>query len=239
MQKKKDISDWQTSLDENKKHYLFLVRNSLSLIPFIRMIQLTIRKNFAFLDNYMPPKTRTNMNFPLFFMEMQREWNEYFILLPNRISVPPSSNSKADTLQDMFLFNDEQYFFNRQGQFLILCDYVDYDYVFLLLCDKDGSISDIMNPLRANRELLIQDISPLMKNLSKRRTGNLSKESDKELVFNFFGDVEVMIDDFRTSHLKCCLAPNQSIKAANIKNPDILNQRFITADLLRKEDDCL
>lgn len=235
MQKKKIIPDWQISLGESKKYHIFLVRNPLPLIPFIRKIQSILHKNLAFLGNYVPPETHADMSFLLFFAKILQEWDEYFILLPNRISVPPTQNSKT-LIQGGFLFNDEQYLFNRQGQFLMACNYVDYDYVFLVLRDNDHPVGDIVGLLHADPTLDIQDISHLAHNGKKIRSGNLSKATDEDLLFNFFGNIEVMISDFRTNHLKCYLAPNQSIKSANIENPDIINQRFITAGLWRKED---
>lgn len=236
MLKNRDTPDWQASLGGSKRHYIFLVRNTLSLIPFIRKIQLIIRKNLAFLDYYIPDKSRPDMRFLLFFTKIQRGWDEYFILLPNRITVPPIPESKADARQGLFLFDDELYLFNRQGQFLIACDPVDCDYIFLLLCDKDSPVDDIMTPLLENRDLHIQDISPLMEKPSRKSTGNLSKESDKDLLFNFFGNIEVMINDFRTDHLKCRLAPRQTVKSLSIKYQDIHNQRFITSNLWQEED---
>lgn len=221
MKQTRRISNLPATLGGDRGHYLFLAASHLALVPFARKIQRVLRRNFAFLGNFTPVKTDGALHFPLFFAGTGKGPGEYLVMLPNRIAVRPVLRLRPGMPSALPLFDDDRYFFNRQGQYLMKCGFVDYDYAFLLVGACDGGCGEVLGPLRECEGLRVGDIGPAEESVCARRSGNLSEATGKELLFNFFGDVDVMVNDYRAGHLLRRLAPNRSPKAAGVGYADL------------------
>lgn len=238
MEKRKINKDFclKSDFDHLENYHLFLLQFDRSILQLALSLRRILHHDFSFLHDFIPDRKHPDRVFPLFFSSFEESDGVNLVLLPNKVTTAPTSNSKSgneDPLMGLFLFDDDYYLFNRQGLTMFKCPYADYDFLLLAFCDHNVNIDEFLVPITAEKTLTIKDISACLKLSSS------APEEKKRIVFmqDFCSDVEVMIDHYQLEHLRLCLGPHQAIGSSNYPNKQHLNERFVTGNLLKITDE--
>lgn len=186
--------DWLEGFGQSKNYDIFFIKSTEQPIRLAHTLSALFNKPFAFLDDVAPLMDNPNRTFPLFFSMLSVSNGANLVVLPNRITIPAQDLGKgSDPLLGGFLFDDDYYLFNKQGNTTFKCDCVDYDYVMMLYCDKNFEAAEEVE------SVLKEKSSFRMVKASNLLQLNSTKAIDKKRVDflqRLFVDIEILVGDF-------------------------------------------
>lgn len=186
--------DWLEGFGQSKNYDIFFIKSSEQPIRLAHTLSALFHNSFAFLDDVAPLMDEPNRTFPLFFSMLNVSNGANLVVMPNRITIPAQDLGKSSNpLLGGFLFDDDFYLFNKQGNTTFYCGCADYDYVVLLYCDKNfEAAEEVESVLKAKSSFRMVKASNLLqlnstKTIDKKRVDFLQR---------LFVDVEILVGEF-------------------------------------------
>ena len=226
---------WNINFGQSKEYYLFLAKSNKSVFAFVQQLHKILDCNFAFVNFYKPDEKQPMIKYPMFFSSFSHNREEKIVVMPN--SVPVENNimpEEYDPLNSMFLFQDDYYIFNKQGQRFVTCPFVDYDFLILIYSGKNHNITDVIREIQQEKSIILQDVSDYM---SVNPKAKKSEEMNRIKILQALGvSSEVHINNFENDCIAKLLGPCREAfdKAYNVKYPG--KKPYVENELLYRED---
>lgn len=199
---------WNSNFGQSKDYYLFLAKSNKSIFAFTHRLHEILNCNFAFVNFYKPEEKKPMIKYPMFFSSFSHNREEKIVVIPN--SVPVENNvvpEKYDPLNSMFLFQDDYYIFNRQGQRFVTCPFVDYDYLILIYGGKSNSITDVIAKIQQDKSIILQDVRNYLSIDPKAKKGE--EKNRVKILQALCVSTEVHINNFENECIAQLIGPSR------------------------------
>lgn len=225
---KKKCVDWLSTFGLTKDYGLFLIRSERTIEELARDLSVAFQSDFSYMGEY----EHANKHFPMFFTRLTFENDACWSLMPNKIMVNPNAaEENPDPLLGLFLFEDEFFVFNKGGRHLYDCEFQNYDYIFLLMCENDTPLDDLLYPLSQLSEVKYVNISELVAIPKNKRDEERTRFTKNLFVFN-----EKKISEFEEKKINDFLKnPLETIKENWMMAKFMMNYE-LTSKLAERKD---
>lgn len=238
MAARKKIPPQVISLDSfgsAKNYWLCWIQSPLSPYSFANQVQKELRHPCAYIGGIMLEDTHPELQFPMYFMSFNREYEINMVILANHVTAPMEmSLSKENPLFGGLLFEDDYYLFNNQGLTKITFTYPQADFLLLLSADKQVDLEDYVQtiPTLSGIKILCED--------TPQNIAESQKKSKTVLDFlqYLFYESEASVNNYLRKKLFRKLHNKMSVSEKNYEKLrfPVENNRMITSALLRRED---
>lgn len=231
--------DWLGDFGKSKNYDIFFVKSSEKPIRMALTMERLFHSSFRMLGSYPLIPQYENHTFPIFFSTLNQSQEAQLILIPNSITIPAQEvDVSNDPLLGGFLFDEEYFFFNNMGNTLFKSAFSNYDYMLLLLCNKNFQVArEVVEPLTSIPAFRMIQKTDLLEASSRKMT----EKKRAEFLKNLFSILEVQIGNFMKEELTRRLHGKTSIPKLNyvyriFGEGEILVQDLYAHPLMRRED---
>ncbi len=235
--------DWLEGFGQSKQHDIFFVRSAESPIKTALAMKRLFRRPFRMLGAYPLLSKHPDRLFPIFFSTLNVSQEANLMLIPNSVTIPAQElGNDSDFLLGGFLFDEESFIFNNQGNFLFQSDFTNYEYMLILSCNRNfqigGEVVDVLSSVPALKMIHRTDLLELAakKAVEKSRVDFLQR-----LII----DMEIDIGTFMEEELCRRLNYRTTIPAENwtrlrfeerLEGRKIPLNSLLNSPLMRRED---
>ncbi len=190
---------WLEGFGQSKNYDVFFVKSSEQPIRMALSLSKMFHKPFAFLDDLTPLLDEPNRVFPSFFSMLNVGNGANLVLMPNRITINAQDLGRnSNPLLGGFLFDEECYLFNKQGNSTFKCACTDYDYLILLYCDKNFEIAEYTETILKTKSSFQTVRESDLLNLKSKAAADKKR---LDFVQRLFVDLEIRIGEFQENIL--------------------------------------
>lgn len=205
--------DWLEGFGHAKNHNIFFIKSPNPAIQMASDLKKIFHCDFHFLEDVFIVSKYPNLPNPVFFSVLNFSQEAYLILIPNRIIISAQDLDKSsDPLLGGFLFDDECFLFNNQGDTSYKTTFSNYDYMLLLSCDKNyRAVDDVTTILNSVADWKTIQQSDLLIPASRKAV----EKSRVEYLQHLFVDIEINIGTFLEEYLCRVMQGNTTIPREN------------------------
>lgn len=226
---------WNINFGQSKEYYLFLARSNKSVFAFVQQLHELLDCNFAFVNFYRPDEKQPMVKYPMFFSSFSHNREEKIVVMPNSVAVENNiMPEEYDPLNSLFMFQDDYYIFNKQGQRFVTCPFVDYDFLILIYSGKNNDITDVIHRIQKEKSINLQDMSSYMSINPNAKKGE--EKQRVKLLQAICVSAEVHINNFENDCISRLLGPCRETfdKVYTAKYPG--KKPYVENELLYRED---
>ena len=213
-----------------KKYQLFALKSPLDLIPFTASFEKLIHQPFSFLFSYLVNPERFNAQYNVMYSLFPKDIHccimENKTVIYNDEESLSSNKEKKLPFQTLSLFEDILYLFNKNGFTILKTDIKDYDYLCLIVADKEKTTEHYTQFFVENPIYKTVDLSYLM---DKDNPG--FNKTNFQFLIKTFSDFQVQISEFHHNKLNQLLGEKNRILNENFYLP---LKVFIESDITQK-----